>query len=74
MWGKEAADEGNLNKGVGAGGEGVERRYRTGSVSERANGKLLRWNLEVEAHQTAQTGEEMGRSKGLREGSPARVG
>lgn len=74
MWGKEAVDEGNSDKGVGGGGEGVERRYRTGSVLERGNEKRLRWSLEVEVHRTAQTREARGRSKDLRGGSPARVG
>lgn len=74
LWGKEGVDEGNSDKGVEVEGEGVERRYRTGSVLERESEKRLRWNLEVEVHQMAQTREARGRSKGPREGSPARVG
>lgn len=66
--------EGNSDKKVEVEGGGVERRYRTGSVSERENEKPPRWNLEAEVHQTAQTREGRGRSKGLPEGSPVRVG
>lgn len=73
-WGKEVEGEGSSDMWVEAGGEGAERRYRTGSASERESGKQLRWNSEVEVRQTARTGVARGRSRGLPEGSPVRVG